>query len=161
MQAGNFRKVRLAEGDHFAVPLREQGYANGVIARLSPKGGVVLAYFFGPRTVTLPDESLARAARPEDAVMVARVGDLGLYRGEWPIIYRHSAWDREKWPMPRFVRRDAVSGDLRLIDYDDNDPATEIGLQIGQPEDARSFPDSALLGAGFVEITLTQLLSVR
>lgn len=159
MQAGKFRRVRLAEGDHFAVPLRDQGYANGVIARLSPGGGVVLAYFFGPRSTTLPVGFQIRSVRPENAVLVARVGDLSLHRGDWPIIFKHDAWDRKIWPMPSFVRRDAVTGELRLIEYDDNDPAAEIGIRPAQSEKAGALPDAALLGAGFVEVRLTQLLT--
>jgi hypothetical protein len=43
------------EGDWFAVPLREGGFAIGVIARVMPrKEGVVLGYFFGPRRNAVP-----------------------------------------------------------------------------------------------------------
>jgi hypothetical protein len=42
------RKLPDSEGDGFAVPLRDGGYAIGVVARMDRKGSV-LGYFFGPR----------------------------------------------------------------------------------------------------------------
>ena len=39
-------KASYREGDWFAVPLRDGGYAAGLIARANPKG-VLLGYFFG------------------------------------------------------------------------------------------------------------------
>lgn len=36
------------EGSRFAVPLRQGGYAVGLVARVNPRG-VLLGYFFGPR----------------------------------------------------------------------------------------------------------------
>lgn len=41
------------EGDWLGVPLREGGYAVGLVARANPDG-VLLGYFFGPRRMEVP-----------------------------------------------------------------------------------------------------------
>jgi len=78
------------EGSWFAVPLRQGGFGLGLVARATEEGKVIVCYFFGPRRETVPVLADARHAKASDAVRVARVGDLFLLRGQWPIIGRHS-----------------------------------------------------------------------
>jgi hypothetical protein len=74
-------KVKYREGDWFAVPLRDVGYAVGLIARANP-GGVLLGYFFGPRRSEVPGLEDVAGLRPGDAVLVRMFGHLGIVRGE-------------------------------------------------------------------------------
>ena len=97
-----------SEGSTFFIPLRNGGYARGVVARASPDGKGVMGYFFGPRL-----SSTGRVAwddlDPANAILRIRFGDLGLINGEWPICGEIPNWNRSEWPMPDFVRRDPLA----------------------------------------------------
>src|SRR5580658_8156552 len=79
-------KLPNREGTLFAVPLRGGGFAVGVVARATNKGKVILCYFFGPRRDSIPALNDMVKLKPESAICVLRIGDLGLINGEWPII---------------------------------------------------------------------------
>jgi hypothetical protein len=72
------------EGTWFAVPLRSNGFAVGVVARTSPGGGVVLAYFFQHVWDQPPPLSEVKGLKAEDAVRVLRVGSKP---GGWDLAY--------------------------------------------------------------------------
>jgi hypothetical protein len=55
------QKINYREGDWFAVPLRDGGYAVGLVARMDNRGGV-LGYFFGPRRDDVPSPSDVEAS---------------------------------------------------------------------------------------------------
>jgi hypothetical protein len=65
----------------------------------------------------------------ECSLKVIRVGALGLVDGSWPIIGKADSWNREEWPMPKFVRKDDISGVAWLVTYGDDDPNHVIGEQ--------------------------------
>jgi len=150
------KKQLYKEGDWFAVPLREGGYAVGLIVR---SGGVLFGYFFGPKREKIPGLSEFQALTPENAIFVGQFGDLGLLKGKWPIIGHSESWDRRIWPMLPLVRRDAVSGEARLIKYSDDDPIQEISETPCDLFEIRNYPEDGLWGSGAVEIRLTKLLS--
>lgn len=147
------------EGDWFAVPLRDGGYAVGVIARANVEQGVVLGYFFGPRRLTSPALSDLQLLSAEDAVMVCRFGDLRLVRGDWPILGRFDIWNRRAWRMTKFQRRDVLNNQMSFVEYDDDDPSREIGIAHAHWATPAEFPADSLFGAGAVEIQLTKLLA--
>ena len=82
----------VSEGDWFAVPLRTDGFAVGVVARAGT-GGVLLGYFFGPRRQAQAGIDDVRHLRPEQAVLVGRFGHLGLTGGTWPLLGRAPCQD--------------------------------------------------------------------
>src|SRR5262249_16153212 len=47
-------KINHAEGECLAIPLRDGGFAIGVVARANATG-VLLGYFFGPRRDVVPE----------------------------------------------------------------------------------------------------------
>jgi hypothetical protein len=145
------------EGDWFAVPLREGGFAVGVIARANPRGAL-LGYFFGPHHREIPDLEEAANLRPEDAVLVGKFGHLGLTQGKWPILGQLNPWDRTKWPMPVFVRYEELTGRTFLVFYDADDPATVLAERQTESVAAEQNPKDGLMGAGYVEIVLTKRL---
>lgn len=114
-------RAHYREGDWFAVPLPEGGFAVGLVARANP-GGVLLGYFFGPKRSDVPLLSQLAALRPGDAVLVAGFGHLGLQQGVWPILGRLETWDRRDWPMPVFVRHEELTRRSLRVFYDDDDP---------------------------------------
>jgi hypothetical protein len=150
-------KVNYREGDWFAVPLREGGFAVGVVARANP-GGVLLGYFFGPHRSEVPSLNQLEDLQPGDAVLVRKLGDLGLMQKKWPVLGQLDGWDRREWPMPVFVRYEQLTGRSFKVFYDDNDPNKVIREEQVPPGDAEQGPKDGLMGAGFAEKALTTLL---
>lgn len=147
------------EGTLFAVPLRRGGYAVGVVARTSTQGKILLAYLFGPARQSVPPADDVKNLRPQDALRVARVGDLSLLDKTWPVIGQLPAWKREEWPMPPFVRRDDIAKKAWRVQYADNDAnrvATEEPMNY---PNVSEFERDAVLGAGAAEIVMTKMLA--
>lgn len=149
--------VTYQEGDLFAVPLEGGAYAAGLAARTSPQG-VVLGYFFGRRFGQPPETEEFRTIKADDAITVKTFGDLGLLRGDWPVIGRIPDWRREHWPMPAFGRTEPLTGRLLRVDYDDDNPNSrprEIEVSSVEFED---LPEDGLAGFEFVQQRLSRLL---
>lgn len=150
-------RVRYSEGDWFAVPLRDGGYGLGVIARANA-GGVLLGYFFGPRRREVPALDDVKDLTPEEAVLVRKVGHLGITGGSWPILGRLEDWNRDAWPMPVFVRYEELTGRSFHVFYDDNDPIRLLREEKIAPGADEQGPRDGLMGAGYAEQALTSLL---
>ena len=151
-------KLNYVEGECFAVPLRDGGFAIGVVARANA-AGVLLGYFFGPRRDVVPGIDAFAGLRPEDAILVRKVGDLGLTKGTWPVLGRLPSWDRLAWPVPVFVRYEELSGRSFRVFYDDDDPGRVLREEPTSPGEGEQGPKDGLMGAGFAEKALTRLLS--
>jgi hypothetical protein len=146
-----------AEGSVFLVPLRNGGYARGVVARARQGGKVLLGYFFGPRLAS-PEAAEISGLKPAETVLRLRFGDLGLMNGEWPIKGTIPGWERSQWPMPEFVKRDPLRKKKPvLVRYSDVDPACVEAEILLSGED--QLEADLLSGYGSVEIKLTKLLS--
>jgi len=141
------------------VPLRSGGYAVGVVARMAPRGRVLTGYFFGPRRTEFPSIDDLRGLRRDVAVLVQRFGDLNLVEGNWPILGYSVGWNREEWPIPAFGRFVEIDGKAWRVEYKNDDPNSVPRETRISAEEYRQLPNNALLGAGAVEIRLTQLLS--
>jgi len=151
-------KVKYREGDWFAVTLQGGGFAVGLIARANP-GGVLLGYFFGPVRPEVPALGDVAGLRPGDAVLVRKFGHLGIVQGKWPLLGRADGWDRTEWPIPVFIRYEELTGRSFRVFYDDDDPNEVIREEQVAPGEAEQGPKDGLMGAGFAEAALTQLLA--
>ena len=149
-------KSSVPEGTWFAVPLRSKGFAVGVVARTSPSGGVVLAYFFRKVWQQPPPFDEVGGLGRQDAVRALRVGDLSLVSGTWPVFARDPDWHREEWPMPSFLRKDDLSRKAWLVRYSDRD-ANRVESESPTGYDGDLERD-AVVGAGAAEVILTRLL---
>lgn len=153
------KKLPYQEGDWFAVPLRSDGYAVGVVARITKSyAGGIVGYFFGPKRDAIPSLDEMKLLRPEQALWKYNFGDLSLLEGKWPIIGKLPDWERSEWPVPLFVRHDSLSGNAWVVEYDDDDPDQIISEMPVNFEDVRDLPRAGSAGAGAVEIVLTKLL---
>jgi hypothetical protein len=151
-------KVRYCEGDWFAVPLRDGGFAVGLIARTNP-GGVLLGYFFGPLRSNAPKLEDVAGLSPGDAVLVRKFGHLGIIQGRWSRLGRLHDWDRRDWPTPAFVRYEELTGRSFWVFYDDNDPNRLLREEQVARGEAEQAPKDGLMGANFAENVLTRLLA--
>jgi hypothetical protein len=143
------------EGTVFALPLRNGGFARGVVARAAPEGAVLYGYFFGPKLTSF-DEVRSDNLRPEAAVAQMIFGDLGLMNGEWVILGSLPNWQRSDWRMPDFVRRDPVGKRAWRVRRSDVDPS-KIESEEPVAFDT-NLPPNISSGYGAVEIKLTKLL---
>jgi hypothetical protein len=151
------KKLNYKEGDWFAVPLREGGYAVGLAARVPRGGRIVLGYFFGPKRSEIPSLGEIESLEYKDAILVCQFGDLELFEGNWPIIGQPEGWDREKWPLPQFVRIDLISGKAMTIVYSEDELEEVDSFPCGA-KDVNKYPEDGMSGAGAVEIVLTEYL---
>lgn len=145
------------EGTVFSIPLREGGYATGVVARAAPQGKVVLAYLFGPRRNSPPKPYELGQLHPVNALKCLRVGDLGLINGDWRVLGNIPGWRREDWPTPTFVRRDDLSKRAWRVRYDDTDPSVLEHEEV-IPYETAGLERQSLFGYGAVELLLTSIL---
>jgi hypothetical protein len=153
------KQLPYKEGTWFAVPLKKGGYAAGRVARHSPKGCVVLAYLFGPKREDVPSLDEVAHLRPDEAISVEMVGDLGLINGSWPIIGNSAHWNRGGWPVPVFIRRvDVLVKSAWRVQYSDDDPNVVLSEE-RIPYDPTLPNTDGLSGSGAVENWLTHVLS--
>lgn len=146
------------EGDWFAVPLRDGGFAVGLIARANPRG-VLLGYFFGPPHAEVPELEDTVGLKPADAVLIRKFGHLGIVHGDWTVLGQLDDWDRRDWPTPVFVRYEELTGRSFRVYYDDDDPNRVLHEEQVAPGEAEQGPKDGLMGAGFAEAALTRLLA--
>ncbi|MES2264035.1 MAG: Imm26 family immunity protein [Pseudomonadota bacterium] len=146
------------EGSLFAVPLREGGYATGLVARMSPTGRVILAYLFGPKREVVPELAEVQHLQAGDALKALRTGDMALANGRWPVIGDAHDWQRGAWPVPLFIRRaDALKRAWRAT-YSDEDPGKSVREE-SVPYETEGLEADSLYGYGSVELLLTKLLT--
>lgn len=145
------------EGTWIAVPLRHGGYAVGRVARYTPKGEIILTYFFGPKRERVPTLDEIEHLKPREAIKVIRVSALGLLDGSWPIIGDSAQWEREKWPIPAFIRRDPLSRTAWRVVYADDDP-NSVPSEVRIPYETAGLEPDRLSGGKAAEVRLSKIL---
>jgi hypothetical protein len=149
-------RLPYSEGSVFLVPLRDGGYAKGVVVRAAPEGKVLFGYFFGPKIESAGNIAVDDLT-PGKEVLKVRFGDLGLIKGKWPIRGSVPNWKRSEWTMPDFVRREPISNRTWLVRYSDADPSRVVAEEL--VGSACSLLTDSISGSGSVEIKLTKLLA--
>ncbi len=154
------KRIKLNEGQWFAVPLRKGAYALGVVVRGNNKT-VCLGYFFGPKYETVPGDVATWEKKPEDAVLITQFQDLGIVNGRWPLIQSTRPFSREEWPIPKFGMEIADSngkGYLREYEFDEAGHWNLINERVVDAKEIMDLPEDSFWGGGAVEIHLTKLL---
>jgi hypothetical protein len=155
------KHIKYSEGQWFVVPLKDGGYALGIIVRGSYKTKGGLGYFFGPRYENIPDEQETWHKRPSDAILIAWFGDLGIILGEWPLISTTRPFRQEEWPVPKFHRLDALDPSKGwLVEYDqESDRHVPVREIYCNAEDLAGLPEDGGYGYKAIENLLTKILS--
>jgi hypothetical protein len=151
------KKPAYKEGTWFAVALKEGCYAVGRIARYAPKAKVLLAYLFGPKREQIPKLSEIEHLASHDAIRVIKVSDLGLYDGSWPVIGDSAYWERERWPIPPFIRKDELTLSAWRETYSDDNLETVVSEQ-RIPYESTGLETAGFYGSGAAEYVLSKLL---
>ena len=149
-------RVKAAEGMYFAIPLEPSGFAAGLVARTSKPTGVVLAYFFGRKWGTPPTIEEVSRFTAADAVRILRVGHLGLVRGSWPVIGSLAGWNREDWPVPRFMRIDPLDGYRAVVCYSDHNMLERTS--VARAPAGLTLEEDGLFGAEAAEEEMSDVL---
>ena len=146
------------ESTLFAVPLEGGSYAIGLVARRSPKGKIIFAYFFDPGSQCIPNQISLQKITKESSILRLMCGDLQLHNGTWPIIGHLSPWKREEWPMPLFYREDLLGRERNyVVQYSDDDPAKVVAENLTACMPHHVLQDS-LAGAEAVKVRLKEIL---
>ncbi|WP_218420071.1 Imm26 family immunity protein [Alteromonas lipotrueae] len=155
------KSLNYSEGDCISIPLREGGYARGVVVRMNGSG-IIFGYFFGPLVVNESDLAVDETLVPGREILRGQFGDLGLLENEWKVIGRLGGFDRKEWSMPKFLRWEEGEATGVLCTYDENslEPILEDVITIDDI-DTKSYPVDRLMGYGSVEIRLTKLLAPK
>ncbi len=149
--------LNYSEGTWFAVPLREGGFAVGLVVRATSKGPHILVYLFGPKRESVPSLAEVASLRAPSAIKVARTGDLHRLDGRWPLLGQSHDFRRSDWPFPRFVWSDEIVRRAWAVQYAEDDPGLAIAKEPVEFGTSVLDRDSSL-GAGAVELVLTKLL---
>ncbi|CAN7559747.1 Imm26 family immunity protein [Rhizobium sp. LjRoot254] len=154
-------RVPYKEGDLFAVPLRSEGYGIGIVARAAKYGGTfIFGYFFDRAFPVVPSLAEVESLSVADAIYVTKFANHGLKSGEWPILGAAALFERAKWPMPQFFRKEILYGKAAwLVTYDEDRPGRFINEFRCDPSLAGQFPDDFIDFYGAVEIKLSMMLA--
>ncbi|WP_394540198.1 immunity 26/phosphotriesterase HocA family protein [Lysobacter enzymogenes] len=150
---------KYSEGTWFAVPLRNGGFATGIVTRKSKKGGVVVAYYFRPLRDTPSTMEEVAPLSVADALIALRSGDVSIKKGLWPIIGHTTSFSREEWPTPLFMRKQEIGDKAYAMAYDDEDVSVLLREEL-VAYDANLSP-GGLHGDGAVELILTSALKAN
>lgn len=149
---------KYSEGTWFAVPLRNGGFAIGVVTRKSKKGGIIVAHYFGPRRDTPSSVEEVERLSPADALIALRSGDISIKKGLWPTIGHAPNFSREEWPTPLFIRRQEIGRNAYAMAY-----ADDVSVLLHEEPVAydANLPPGGLHGDGAVELILTSELKAN
>ena len=114
------KKYPYKEGDWFMLPLGNEGFVVGLVARKDKSGGL-FSYFFSPRIYKEPKKEHLELLTPDDAIDMAIHGCQGFIHDKTcKVIGAKENFQRKDWPMPKFLREDSVDYRFSLITYDEN-----------------------------------------
>lgn len=150
-------KRSYENGSIFCVPLRNDGYAIGLVAR-NDQRGLVFGYFFGPRLQSVPDAVDTSILMPQNAILVGQFGDNGLRKRKWKRIGAITPWCPEDWPMPLFTCAGKDDHHVTVTEYDENTLNTKSVSSVPRTAETENLLPDRVMGHGFVEIKLTDFL---
>jgi hypothetical protein len=153
------KKFPWKEGDWIAIPLVDRGgWGVGLIARL--KAPTIIGYFFGPRRAKPPVLEDLIGLTPDQAVLIADTGDMGLRDQEWLVIGSQPDFQRADWPMPVFGS-DNLAGQYYAVTYDEDRPNHYLGQKRISAEEYAKLPRDGSYGHVALSITLDKVLAER
>jgi hypothetical protein len=155
------KHIKYKEGQWFAIPLKNGGYATGIIVRGSymTKGG--LGYFFGPKYKEIPSYTETYQKNKDNPILIGWFGDLGIIKGDWPIIENGRNFIREDWPVPKFQRKSSLTeGKVYVVEYGQNNEVHDSIREILVPinKEILKYPEDGLYGSEAIEKELEKLL---
>ena len=150
---------KIIEGGWYGIPLMNQQYALGLIARYNKSSSFTLGYFFGPAYDKIPDCSYTKKHQANSAVLIKEVAHVGILYGTWPFICMAENFNYADWPIPKFAYIDETEkpgyGYIREYVADCIIFIKQSRVPIKELE---GLPSDGLAGHIALEISLTQAL---
>lgn len=153
--------MKITEGSVFTVPLKDGRFVIGLVARVKPGRGkkCFLGYFFDKVFDVVPTIEVVGTCQPQETILVAICGDLGVHEGYWRVLGSQDAWERNAWQVPAFVRKDVVSGHYTKVVHADDDPSKIVSEIPANEDEAEHLPRDGVWGARAVEAYLSNILN--
>jgi hypothetical protein len=155
------KHLKYNEGQWFAIPLRNGGFAIGIVVRGSYKTKGGLGYFFGPKYEEIPGDEETLEKDPQESTLIAQFGDLGIITGSWPLIKSSRSFTKEDWPIPKFGSPNPLVPQKAFIrEYKQNNSGSLVLIRetVVDAKEIAGMPIDSLMGGGSIEIRLTNLL---
>jgi len=150
--------INYSLGTVFCVPLNNGEYARGIVARMDGQG-MIFGYFWGPRLKTIPGELDESDLKIDTAILAGIFSGMGLSLEEWPQLGSVKSFRREDWPMPILINTEDDSDRVELVEYDEDTLEEKTSnLSTRNEVDIEAYPEDGLMGSGYVENMLTQIL---
>ena len=141
------------------MPLRQgqDKLAIGVVARMHPQGKLLLAYFWGRKSVSFPALNETETLTYRNSVCALRISDMHLLSGEWGILGISKKWSAADWPMPIFVTTDLLTHKILKVQYSNSDPSILVDRTVIPSAELGYQPDG-LFGPQAVEKYLSKII---
>jgi hypothetical protein len=131
------KKIKAMEGYLVAVPLNQNGYGLGLVARKNKR--VCLGYFFNRVYSTLPMDVSPGEMDKKDVILIAKFSSLGIEDGSWPIIKSLQEFNPFDWPIPVFQGKDYLAERYFAIVYEEDIMNEKKRYSISQQEASTLF----------------------
>jgi hypothetical protein len=149
------KKIKVKEGDVFAVPLRQGGYGIGIITREHKT--ITMGYFFKTIYTEPPVQVPESILRKENVALIVKFSSMGIENGEWPLLETEFIFKREDWPIPVLMMQHPLTEKYYAVVYDETLINEERYLITEQ--EAKKLFSHGLFGYGALEKKLSTLLS--
>jgi hypothetical protein len=111
------KKIKLKEGDVFAVPLLQGGYCIGIVAREYKT--IRLGYFFNKVYSILPEEITKSIADINNIIFIGKFSTNGLNESDWILLKRSFTFKKAEWPIPLFKMQHPITEKYYSVLYDE------------------------------------------
>jgi Immunity protein 26 len=112
-------KLKLKEGNVFAIPLLQGGYCIGLVAREYKT--IRLGYFFNKvySRSSLPDEVMEDEIDKNGIILIRKFSINGLKDSGWRLLNRGFIFNKEQWPIPVFKMQEPLTEKYYAVFYDE------------------------------------------
>ncbi|HEX2051788.1 MAG TPA: Imm26 family immunity protein [Actinomycetota bacterium] len=152
-------KTKVREGDWFLVPVGDDRWVVGRIARKTRQ--TVLAYFFTPARERVPELKEISHLTAADSFLQLRISDQRMVDGRWPVL-GHDDFHRDEWPVVELERVLAPSGRepavYAVLYAEDNLNEQQSARRVPLSERGRR-PPEGLHGAGIAESAVRKAIA--
>jgi hypothetical protein len=140
-------------GKIFTVPLKDDGYSVGLIARQN--NNIALGYFFNNYFSECPKDTNECLIERNNICLISLFGILGIKNREWKIIGNLSGFDKKDWEIPEFKTKDLLLDNVYWkIIY--NDELNEINRIKIKEAEAKKIWNGGIRGYGLIETILNK-----